>query len=99
MSSSSVLQRKLITAILAGALLVPAASFAESRGRAPRKPAGTALASGNLFELFRSALANLRNETGCMIDPDGRCLAGEASTVSVGETGCSIDPSGSCLGR
>jgi hypothetical protein len=96
MLNSSVLQRKLSTVILIGALLVPASSFAGSR-----KPAAAAPVPGNLFELFCSVLVGLWSESGCKIDPNGQCLAvsGDASSVGKADTGCSIDPNGRCLAK
>jgi hypothetical protein len=62
-------------------------------------PLAASAASTPLEALSRAwgLLASLwsKQDTGCHIDPDGRCVK-PAAVVQV-DTGCHIDPSGSCV--
>jgi hypothetical protein len=82
-------RRTLVFLLLVLALTVSAASAGQTsaspRGLAAAKAASLDIL-GRLWSLF----------TGCMIDPDGRCLA---APVAQGDEGCMIDPSGRCATR
>lgn len=45
-----------------------------------------------LLDQARSFLSSVWSETGCMIDPNGKC-------APRAEEGCMIDPDGKCLGE
>src|SRR4029078_12790202 len=98
MWNSAVLQRKLSTFLLTGALvlLVPVESFAGPR-EAPKGE--QTLPASSLFELFRSVLVSLWNETGCSIDPNGHCssASNDRSPSDKADTGSHIDPSGQSI--
>ena len=50
--------------------------------------------------LLWSFLTNVWSETGCRMDPSGRCVTqgDTAPTVTKLDEGCMMDPSGSCKG-
>jgi hypothetical protein len=58
-----------------------------------------AAAPASLFGPLWSLLTSAWNETGCHIDPSGRCATGTAGalpTTAQGDEGCHIDPDGRC---
>ena len=81
------IRRTLVFLLLALALTVSAASAGQTsaspRGLAAAKAASLDIL-GRLWNLF----------TGCMIDPDGRCLGAPTLPATQGDTGCYIDPDG-----
>jgi hypothetical protein len=92
---TSSLGRKTLPLLL---IVVLAAPWASAAG--PRRPAATkAVASSAPFDLLGRSWAFLKSlwsEEGCMLDPDGRCLAGRPQAL-VMDSGCWLDPDGRCF--
>ncbi len=92
--SSLPLRRTTLLLLLCALLSAPWAATA-----APQRPRATkAAASAPLTLLSRSwsFLKSLWGETGCDIDPSGRCVTRATQPRPSTETGCDIDPSGRC---
>jgi hypothetical protein len=92
-------RRVFVLLLLALVLLAPSVSAAgpSPTGSRPVTAAAPLSVLGHLW----SFLTNILTQSGCYIDPSGRC-ATQPSTAPVptvqGDTGCRIDPDGRCLG-
>lgn len=78
-----------IAFILFLAFAMPASTFAAGPTQATGQGSFSAV---SLLEAAANLLAELWNEIGCHIDPDGLCQSSQA------EIGCHIDPDGRCRG-
>jgi hypothetical protein len=75
-------------------LAVLAAPWASAAGRLDdARPVEAAASPLDVLDSFWTFLKSAWRETGCMIDPDGRC---EPAPQPQGDTGCMIDPNGRC---
>lgn len=77
--------RKILLVLVLSILIVPWASAAGTVSGNPESSKGSL--SGLLVEAW-SFVLTLWSDTGCHIDPDGRCVRIEV------DSGCHIDPSG-----
>jgi hypothetical protein len=76
-------------------LLVLALTLPWSAAAAP------AVESPDLLSRLWQLLASLWSDSGCHIDPDGRCgddVTAEPPDTSNGDSGCHLDPHGGCSG-
>jgi len=90
---SSSLRRRAAVLLVVSFLVLPWASAAAPRGKAAQ------LGPGSVWDLVNrlwGILTAVWSETGCSIDPNGRCLPGEIPAPTSDE-GCSADPFGRCL--
>jgi hypothetical protein len=56
----------------------------------------TRAAAGPIDGIWR-LLTNLWSEAGCILDPDGRCVANQGpASIPPAHAGCILDPSGRC---
>jgi hypothetical protein len=90
-------RRTLVFLLLALVLTAPAASAAGLGSASPQRLAAAGEASMDVLSRFWSFLKSAWGETGCYIDPDGRCVTQPATTTQ-GDTGCMVDPNGRCRG-
>ena len=90
-------RNKTLLLLFATTLALSAASpAAPRRVQAPR---AASLAPLSLLDRAWSALQSLWSETGCMLDPSGRCLTGAPQAPQPAphlDEGCMLDPSGRC---
>ena len=84
--------RKAAVLLLLAVLAVPWASAASPR-QADARPAKAAAESHDLVSRFWSFLTSIWSESGCRIDPDGRCVPNPQPQT---DEGCMIDPNGRC---
>ena len=84
-------RRKVFLVLL---LTVLAAPWAAAAGRpAADRPVEAAASPLDLFERAWTFLKSTWSETGCMIDPNGRCMPAPPPQT---DEGCMIDPDGRC---
>jgi hypothetical protein len=86
---SASFRRKVILFLLLAIVAGPWASAAGLRSDDVR-PAKAAAPASDLFSRLWSFLTSVWSDTGCMIDPDGHCIAPRT------DEGCHIDPDGRC---
>ncbi|HWM92757.1 MAG TPA: hypothetical protein VN493_18480 [Thermoanaerobaculia bacterium] len=86
--------RKVVVFLLLAILAVPWASAAGPRTDESRAEKAATLPLEPLSRLW-SFLTSIWSETGCHIDPNGRC-APEPRPTSWADEGCHIDPNGRC---
>lgn len=91
---SASFRRKLVLLLLVTILAAPWASAAEP-GHANARPAKTYVSPLGFLGRLWSFLTSAWGETGCMIDPDGRCTP-EPQPTNWADEGCMIDPDGRC---
>jgi hypothetical protein len=82
---------KVFLVLLLTVLAVPWVSAAG--GPAADRPVDTAASRLDLFDRLWTFLESAWSETGCMIDPDGRCAPAPQPQT---DEGCMIDPNGRC---
>jgi len=92
----SAFSRILLTTLLVLATAVPSVLAGEPGSYPNRGAAGVSLV--DLLGRAWGGLVSLWIENGCIIDPDGRCAAGqsEMGLDPAQDNGCGIDPSGGC---
>jgi len=90
--SSLAFRRTTLVLLLVTLLTAPLASAAGRQAQ----PKAAPVPSG-LFSRAWSLLASLWGETGCNVDPNGRC--GTRSVQVRTDTGCTGDPDGHCVTR
>ena len=93
------LRRKIVLLLLVGILATPwfavAGPRTESNSADDRPPATHLVFFGRLWSFLERAWS----ESGCYIDPDGRCMTEpvpNAGTTTRQDEGCYIDPNGRC---
>jgi hypothetical protein len=86
--------RKVALLLLVAVLAAPWASAAAPR-QSEARPAQAAASPQELLNRLWTFLKIAWSETGCMIDPSGRCVP-EPRPQAETDTGCRIDPSGGC---
>lgn len=91
---STGLRRKIVFLFLAAVLAIPWAASAGLRlGSAQTVASSAPTILEDLLGRAWSYLMGVRDNTGCYIDPDGRCAP--QPTIQK-DTGCYIDPNGGC---
>jgi hypothetical protein len=100
MSISSFRRLSIFVLLLALALVVPRPTAAGQRGAMPHLKSVAQEASLGVLGRLWSFLANVLSESGCMMDPDGRCTPHSAAPLSTTQwdEGCMMDPDGRCRG-
>jgi len=92
--SKSPLRRTTLVLLLVGLLTASLASAAV-RQAAPKTAAPSAI---EILARTWSFLTRLWSETGCDVDPDGRCVNNSVRPVPPqGREGCTGDPNGRCV--
>ncbi len=94
------LRRKLAFLLLLAFFAAPWATVAGERSGSQRPLQSAAVESLNLAGRLWRLLTRVWSETGCMIDPGGRCIPGTGdapAATTQGDEGCQIDPSGRCV--
>ncbi len=92
------LRRKTLFLLFVAVLVLPWPSVAAPR----RALKTTASAPSTILDRAWSSLQRLWSDTGCWIDPSGRCLTGATQVVPPAppkastNLGCWIDPNGRC---
>lgn len=98
MTSRSFHRRALPLLLCAGLLTLGASAAPAQKARASRAATPAAF---SLLDQAWSFLQSLWTDTGCRIDPDGRCLTGTTQVPPLrnlwGAEGCRLDPDGRCL--
>jgi len=89
--SRSPFRRTTLVLLLLSLLTAPLASAAVRQAQ----PKAATPAPIELLSRAWSLLASLWGETGCHIDPDGRCVTSPVHVHT--DTGCDVDPNGRCL--
>lgn len=89
----SAFSRILLTALLVLVLTVPSVLAGEPGSSPNRGAAGVSLV--DLLGRAWGGLVSLWMENGCILDPDGRCAAGQAAAPAQ-DNGCGADPDGGC---
>jgi hypothetical protein len=89
----SALSRILLTALLVLMLTVPSVLAGEPVSSRNRSAAG--FSPVDLLGRAWGGLLSLWMKNGCIIDPDGRCAAGQVAAPAP-DNGCIIDPNGGC---
>ena len=96
--SSRSLRRRALPLLLCAGLLAPWASAATAQK--PRAAQAAAPAASSLLDRAWRLLQSLWGESGCMIDPNGRCVTGATQAPApkslFDDEGCMIDPDGRC---
>jgi hypothetical protein len=77
--------------LIGGLVLIPGRVLAD-KGRSQTAKAPVATVPG-----FWSALTNLWQEAGCLIDPSGACVSEPEPVTLSSDAGCIIDPNGTCI--
>lgn len=89
------LRRKTALLLLGLTLALPWRAMAEPHREPACRAAPAAQVPLDLAGRLWSFLTSLWGETGCYIDPNGRCLAGpDPEVAGQTDTGCHIDPDG-----
>jgi len=89
------LSRKILP-LLAAALILTTSALAQSPTISALHPSHLVMPSSpDLFARLWSFLIQTWSKNGCEMDPSGRCLHQDSTSVS-GDNGCSVDPDGRC---